>query len=78
MTYKLKIHNEIPLFSYQIPTKATRWGNVNKFRAHKKDMAFRPKMMKKLIRTIKRTKGIITSIRSEFSGDNWVKIITVA
>jgi hypothetical protein len=38
----------------------------------------RPKIMKRLLRTVKSTKGRITSIRSVFSSDGkWVKIIHV-
>ena len=38
----------------------------------------RPKLMKRLLRTVKRTKGQITSVRSVYDADEkWVKIIYV-
>lgn len=38
----------------------------------------RPKLMKRLLRTVKRTKGQITSVRSVYDADRrWMKIIHV-
>ena len=38
----------------------------------------RPKLMKRLLRTVKRTKGQITSVKSVYDVDGkWVKIIYV-
>jgi len=74
MTYKLKIDPNYPLFSpYYF--KSSRWGHTQ---GRDKFTKERPKIMKKLVRTVKRTRGEITSIRSGFSGNEWVKIITVA
>lgn len=90
MTYTLKIDPKFPLFSEHTPVKtrkyrydrpdgSTYWGEcggeVNRAPLYVKRE--RPKMMKKLLRVVKKTKGHIVSVRSQFCGASWAKIIEV-
>lgn len=90
MTYTLRIDPNFPLFSentskkspqyrYVRPDGSVCWysGGGGQHRARLQDKRMRPKMMKKLLRVVKRTKGHIVSVRSQFSGDSWAKIIEV-
>lgn len=90
MTYKIKIDETLPLFTEHTPVKelkrrytrpdgTTVWsfGGQISNRAPLHVKRARPKMMKKLLRTVKRTKAKIVAVRSEFQSGIWTKIITV-
>jgi hypothetical protein len=70
MQYRLVVDQKFPLFSEHTP-------GVGFNRTPLSEKRFRPKMMKKLVRTVKRTKARIISVKSEFAGKAWVKIITI-
>lgn len=91
MIYRLKMDPKFPMFSEHTPVKTfkRRWvqddgsvswmfGGTDTNRAPLYEKRDRPKRMKKLIRTVKRTGGKIVSVRSEFQGKTWTKIIEVA
>lgn len=78
MIYRLKVDSQYPLFSAAIPTiRVNNDWNRTIHHAPKKTMQERPKMMKKLIRVVKRTKGVIASVKSIYQGNTWVKVIEV-
>lgn len=75
MTYKLFIATKRDIAEEVAkPLYSSHW----KWHAHKKQQEARPKLLKKLLRVNRQTKGKIISVQSVFESGNYIKVIKIA